>query len=73
MTGIWTGISMSLNLHNQLTEKQRQMLIRLDYVGKWDITKEEAALLIDELLEQERISIPRYVRDYRKRFKRING
>lgn len=40
---------MSLKISNKMTEKQRQILLKLEYVGKWDLTVEEAATVIDEL------------------------
>lgn len=45
---------MSLILSNRLTDKQRAMLQRLEYYGTYDLTTEQAAHLIDELLEQQR-------------------
>lgn len=45
---------MSLKLTNRLTTPQRELLVRLDYLGKWDLTVEEAAALIQELIEQRR-------------------
>lgn len=45
---------MSLKLSNRVTKAQRELLIRLDYVGKWNITMEEAAELITELIIQRR-------------------
>jgi DNA-nicking Smr family endonuclease len=41
---------MSLKITNKLTQKQREFLLSLDYVGTWNLTTEEAAKVIDELL-----------------------
>lgn len=43
---------MSLKISNKLTAKQRAILLKLDYVGKWDITVDEAAKIIDELFNE---------------------
>lgn len=47
---------MSLKITNRLTQKQRELLVKLEYVGKWDITVEEAAKLIDELVVERKLS-----------------
>ncbi len=41
---------MSLKISNKLTAKQRALLVELEYIGKFDLTVEEAAKLIDELI-----------------------
>lgn len=47
---------MSLILHiKTLTEKQRTLLESLEYYGSYDLTCSEAATLIDELYEQQRL------------------
>lgn len=45
---------MSLKLGNSITEKQKAFLKKLDYYGNLNLTQQEAAKLIDELLEQQR-------------------
>jgi hypothetical protein len=46
---------MSLHLSNRMTDKQRAILVKLEYVGKWDLTVDEAAQIINELFEEERL------------------
>lgn len=48
---------MSLKISNKATPKQIQALKDLDYVGKWDLTVDEAAQLLTELWEERRISL----------------
>lgn len=44
---------MSLKISNKLTEKQRKLLVSLDYTGTWDLTVQEASKVIDELLIEQ--------------------
>lgn len=46
---------MGLFITNQPSPKQWQMLEKLGYIGKQDITKQEASELIDELLAEQRL------------------
>lgn len=45
---------MGLKIDNRATPKQIQTLKDLDYVGKWDLSTDEAAELITELFEERR-------------------
>lgn len=47
---------MSLRLTNRLTDKQREMLEKLDYLGSYDISVQEAAECIDGLLSEKRLA-----------------
>lgn len=44
---------MSLKVTNKLTAHQRAILVKLEYIGSWDITIDEANKLIDELFAQK--------------------
>jgi hypothetical protein len=44
---------MSLKITNKLTAKQRELLLKLEYDGTWDLTVEQAAEVIDELLLEQ--------------------
>lgn len=44
---------MSLKITNKLTEKQREMLIRLEYTDTWDLTVDAASKVIDELVAEQ--------------------
>ena len=46
---------MGLIVSNRLTDKQRDMLERLNYCGTWQLTVEEAGAVIDELLAERRM------------------
>lgn len=46
---------MSLIVSNRATEKQIAMLKKLEYYGNFNLSIEEAAQLIDELFEQQRL------------------
>jgi hypothetical protein len=46
---------MSLIVSNKLTDKQRAQLIKLEYIGTFDLTIEQAAEIIDELFEEQRL------------------
>jgi hypothetical protein len=46
---------MSLIISNKATAKQIAMLNKLEYYGSLDLTVEQAAKLIDELFEQQRM------------------
>ncbi len=48
---------MSLIINNNATPKQIQALKDLDYCGKWDITKDEAAQILTELWEERRLEL----------------
>lgn len=45
---------MGLKISNKATPKQIETLKNLDYIGKWDLTTDEAAEVITELFEQRR-------------------
>lgn len=45
---------MSLRITNKATAKQIQVLKEMDYVGKWDLTIDEATEIIGELFEERR-------------------
>lgn len=45
---------MSLKINDRATPKQIHMLKDLDYVGKWDLSTDEAAQLITELFQVRR-------------------
>jgi hypothetical protein len=47
---------MSLKLTNRCTDKQKEMLKKLGYLGSYDITVSEAAECIDGLLEEKRLA-----------------
>lgn len=47
---------MSLKLTNRPTPKQWEILKKLGYIGKQDITSTEAATLIDELFIERRLN-----------------
>lgn len=55
------------------TEKQLAWLKEHQYYGTMQLTLKEAATLITEIMEQERIARPRNEQDYFKMIKRING
>lgn len=52
---------MSLKISNLATDKQKDLLRHLEYNGRGkfstdNLTREDAALLIDELLEEQRLA-----------------
>lgn len=52
---------MSFILSNLATEKQKAILLELEYIGTGNyrlenLSKDEAALLIDELFEEQRLA-----------------
>lgn len=47
---------MSLKISNKLTAKQRAILLKLDYVGTWNLTVEEAGKIIDELIAEANLN-----------------
>jgi hypothetical protein len=46
---------MGLFISNRLTAKQRAILEKYDYCGSYDLTVEQAAVIIDELFEEQRL------------------
>jgi hypothetical protein len=46
---------MSLIVSNRATDKQIETLRKLEYYGSFDLTMAQAADLIDELFEQQRM------------------
>ena len=55
---------MALRLTNRLTAAQKQMLEQLDYYGTFDLSVQQAAEIIDGLLEEERLRKRDYEQDY---------
>jgi hypothetical protein len=55
---------MGLIISNRATAKQIEMLRKLEYLGTWTLTIEEAATLIDELLEEQRMHRDDFEPDY---------
>jgi hypothetical protein len=55
---------MGLIISNRATAKQIDMLRKLEYLGTWTLTIEEAATLIDELLEEQRMHRDDFEPDY---------
>jgi hypothetical protein len=45
---------MSLKITNKLTEKQRSILVKLEYIGTWDLTVDQATKVIDELFAERK-------------------
>lgn len=45
---------MSLKINDRATPKQIQTLKDLEYVGKWDLSTDEAAEIITELFNERR-------------------
>lgn len=43
---------MSLKITNRMTPKQKAILLKLEYIGKWDLTVEAAGKVIDELIAE---------------------
>jgi len=50
---------MSLKISNRATPKQIQILKDLDYLGKWDLSSDEAQAIITELWEEKRMQVQR--------------
>lgn len=46
---------MSLKITNKLTERQRQILVKLEYSGTWDLTVDQASTVIDELINEKQL------------------
>ena len=46
---------MSLIISNKVTDKQRAILKECEYYGTFNLTIEEAAKIIDELFEEQRL------------------
>lgn len=55
---------MSLHISNRLTDKQIAILTKLEYIGSYDLTVEQAAAIIDELFEEQRLHRDDYQPDY---------
>ncbi len=54
---------MSLIVSNRATEKQIAMLKKLEYYGDFNLSVDEAAELIDEYFEQQRLDQQEHVYD----------
>lgn len=48
---------MSLKIDDRATPKQIQTLKDLDYIGKWDLSSDEATKIIGELFEERRMEL----------------
>lgn len=55
---------MSLHINNMVTDKQVAILTKYDYCGTFNLTIEEAAKIIDELFEEQRMHKDDYQPDY---------
>ena len=49
--------TMSLKINNRATPRQIKMLKDMGYMGKWDLSTDEAAAIITELFDQRRIEV----------------
>ncbi len=65
---------MSLKLHlDMITDSQKEVLNKLEYYGKLNLTKAEASKLIDELIIEQRLYGKQPEALYYERIKWING
>lgn len=57
---------MSLKINDRATAKQIQTLKNLGYIGKWDLSSDEAAKIITELFAERRQALDNESFDYYK-------